>query len=62
MVKNSEKGGLSVTCSMTDFSLKFYNRLAIIKHNADPKDFRYEHSRKYINIFIVQKTDNKIFF
>jgi hypothetical protein len=47
---------------MTDFSLKFYNRLAIIKHNADPKDFRYEHSRKYINIFIVQKTDNKIFF
>jgi len=46
LAKNSEKGGLSVTCSMTDFSLKFYNRLAMIKHNADPKDYRYEQSCK----------------
>jgi hypothetical protein len=28
-VVNSNEGGLSLTCSMTDFSLKFYNRLAI---------------------------------
>jgi hypothetical protein len=28
-LNNSNEGGLNVTCSMTDFSLKFYNRLAI---------------------------------
>ena len=32
----SSEGGLSVTCSMTDFSLKFYNRLAM-RNQVDPR-------------------------
>ena len=34
---NSNEGGINVTCSMTDFSLKFYNRLAI----RNPFDSRF---------------------
>ena len=37
------EGGLSVTCSMTDFSLKFYNRLAI-RNQIDPRFFYAEQS------------------
>ncbi len=40
-----EEGGLSVTCSMTDFSLKFYNRLAL-RNTNDPRFFYSEQSSK----------------
>lgn len=39
---NSSEGGLNVTCSMTDFSLKFYNRLAI----RNPFDMRFFYSEQ----------------
>ena len=43
---NTSEGGLSVTCSMTDFSLKFYNRLAI-RNQMDPRVFYNDISRKF---------------
>jgi hypothetical protein len=40
---STNEGGLSVTCSMTDFSLKFYNRLAI-RNQVDSRFYYSEHS------------------
>lgn len=40
---NSNEGGLNLTCSLSDFSLKFYNRLAI-RNPFDAKFFYNEHS------------------
>jgi hypothetical protein len=40
-------GGLSVTCCMTDFSLKFYNRLAI-KETNDSR-YLYNEQRNYMD-------------
>jgi len=46
-IKTIEEGGLSVTCSMRDFSLKFYNRLAL-RNNADNRFFYSDQSSKLI--------------
>ena len=46
-VRTVEEGGLSVTCSMTDFSLKFYNRLALQNTN-DARFFYSDQSSKLI--------------
>ena len=46
--KTLEEGGLSVTCSMTDFSLKFYNRLAL----RNTSDTRFFFSDQSSNFFI----------
>lgn len=51
-IKVMEEGGLSVTCSMTDFSLKFYNRLAM-RNNNDSR-FHWEQSSKFFQAFILK--------
>ena len=45
---NVNEGGLSLTCSMTDFSLKFYNRLAI-RQNFDQR-FYYSENLCKLNL------------
>jgi hypothetical protein len=52
-IKTIEEGGLSVTCSMTDFSLKFYNRLAL-RNNSDNRFFYSDQSSRcffLVNLF-----------
>lgn len=51
---NSSEGGLNVTCSMTDFSLKFYNRLAI----RNPFDMRFFYSEQMSKILSLTAKRN----
>lgn len=46
---NSNEGGLNVTCSMTDFSLKFYNRLAI----RNPFESRFFYNDQSSNLVVI---------